>query len=55
MNTDQFLHQIVANQRRAEIMMCFDHDLAGPKGKHHVYATCRKCGGRFKVEITEEW
>lgn len=38
---------------RERVAACIDHDLAGPLGTNHVFATCRKCGGHFKVEVVE--
>lgn len=51
--TPRWLHEIVWAQHRARVAACIDHDLQGPRGKDHVFATCTKCEGRFKVLITE--
>lgn len=38
---------------RQRVADCVDHDLRGPEGGGEVFATCRRCAGRFKVTITE--
>lgn len=48
------LLQRLAHQHRQRVAACVDHDLEGIKGGRYVFATCTKCGGRFKVKITEE-
>lgn len=44
---------MLAMEYRARVAACIDHDLSGPKGKDIVFATCSKCGARFKVKIED--
>jgi hypothetical protein len=48
---DQALQRGLAEAHRARVAACVDHDLAGPSSGGAVFATCRRCGGRFKVAI----
>lgn len=51
--TDMEVLQALHMEHRARVAACIDHDLAGPQGGGFVFADCRKCGGRFKVEIED--
>ena len=47
------LHWALHVERLTRLVNCVEHDLAGPASSGVVFATCTKCGGRFKVRIKE--
>lgn len=54
MDEPDILLRDIATAHRDRVANCIDHDLAGIHSGQYVFTVCRKCGGRFKVRITEE-